>query len=400
MRQRGRLGLGRLGAAALLVLAMGASQTFALPFEVMIDIGPPLGQVETGAVASGGYANLQNNQNLATTALTTPGGDPFTLAISNVNALGVPTTNGIDWRDRGDAGAGSLLRLGEDFVKNNAGIVRVTLGGIPTGVYDVTSYHIDPDNTQCAAIKVLVSDANAAGFWDTGARGNANIAAGGVAGLSTSEVTASGANFYFTSNGTDDVVLLFDGTAAADTETPLNGVWIRPASTAHVYTPLATGKAFLEQAGQVVMEAENFTARTSNAGETAWVIKPGENGGITTIDGGPIVANYRGTGYIQSLPDEDPAGGGGPLNDPTATYQMQISTPGTYRAYLRWDGNNNAQGQSDSIFIDIVGLKDGIGAASPTGTNSRKASMATSPTPPGTRAGSPNGTTRERPKTR
>ncbi|HUT32729.1 MAG TPA: PEP-CTERM sorting domain-containing protein [Planctomycetota bacterium] len=349
-------------AAGVLMLAASALPALAVPFEVVIDIGPPLGQVEAGAVASGGYANLQNGQNLATTALTTPGGDPFTLAINNLNAAGSPI-GGIDWRDRGNAGTASLLRLGEDFVKNNLGIVRVTLGNIPAGSYAVNSYHIDPDNTQCEAIKVLLSDASTAGFWDTGARGNANISAGGVGGLSTGEVTASGASFFFTSNGTDDVVILFDGSTAADDETPLNGISIRPASAAHVYTPLATGKASLEQAGRVVMEAENFTARTTNPGETAWVIKPTENSGTTTVNGGPIVSNYRGTGYIQSLPDQDSAGGGGYLNDPTATYQMQISTPGTYRAYLRWDGNNNAQGESDSIYIDIVDFKDGAGGS-------------------------------------
>ncbi len=43
---------------------------------------------------------------------------------------------------------------------------------------------------------------------------------------------------------------------------------------------------------------------------------------------------------------------------------MQINTPGTYRLYLRWDGNNtsgNARNQSDSLFADIMQPKDGPG---------------------------------------
>jgi len=136
------------------------------------------------------------------------------------------------------------------------------------------------------------------------------------------------------------------------------------APSAHSYTPLGTGKTFLEQGGRVVIEAENFTSRTSNPGETAWTIKPAENNGTSPQDGGPMIANYRGSGYLQTLPDEDPAGGGGPLDDPTATYQVQITTPGTYRIYLRWDGNNTndaTRGRSDSVFVDIVELKDGSG---------------------------------------
>jgi len=121
-----------------------------------------------------------------------------------------------------------------------------------------------------------------------------------------------------------------------------------------------------ETGGQVVGEAELFSYRTSNAGEIAWSIRPTETGGTTPQAGGPIIANARGGEYIQSLPDEDSTGGGGHLDEPGAFYQMLITTPGTYRLYVRWDGNNTSsgtRGASDSLFADIVELKDGPGGS-------------------------------------
>lgn len=518
MQQRRRLGLGGWGAAALLMVAVAASHAFALPFEVIIDISPDGGQLEAGGVAipeSATPANNANNFNVPATAMTTPGGDPFTVAINNLNALGV-ATGAIDWRDRGNAGAATLLRLAEDFVKNNSSIVRITLGDLPAGSYAVTSYHVDPDNTQCEAIKVLVSDAVNSNFTYTGAVGNARL--GGivpnVAGLTTGIVQASSATFYVTSNGADPVSILFDGSAALDKEAPLNGLWVRPgtaparvitsavrsgastrpqpyyvtgglkedalayndrvhewnalpaalpelvgadyirianddrdrldfrmnvglaqqatayilwdsrvaapswfapygftntgetiwmdeagdgsnntlfhiywgnfpagsvdlfsrgggtatnamygvaavagqlAPNAHVYTPLGTGKTFLEQAGQVVIEAENYTSRTLVAGDTdGWFIVPDERG-----PAGALASNARGGKYVQSLPDDVSAGG--PTVPPSIEYQVQISTPGQYRLYLRWDGNTANTGQSDSIFVDIKEIKDGVG---------------------------------------
>lgn len=130
------------------------------------------------------------------------------------------------------------------------------------------------------------------------------------------------------------------------------------APNAHVYTPLGTGKTFLEQAGQAVIEAENYTARTTE-GVHNWLVVPDESAGAgTTI-------NARGGKFVQSMPDAL-LPGGGPTNPPSIEYQVQISTPGTYRAYLRWDGNGtNAtlQGQSDSIYLDIKEIKDGAGGA-------------------------------------
>jgi len=124
--------------------------------------------------------------------------------------------------------------------------------------------------------------------------------------------------------------------------------------------------AYVESGGQVVGEGETFSSRSSNPGQIAWVVRPGENSGTTAEDGGPIVNNARGGSYIQSLPDENSVGGGGPLNLPEVTYKMVIETTGTYQLYVRWDGNDTdsgTRGRSDSLFADIVEFKDGSGGA-------------------------------------
>ncbi len=130
--------------------------------------------------------------------------------------------------------------------------------------------------------------------------------------------------------------------------------------SAHAYTPFGTGKTSLEQSGQVVVEAENYTSRTLVAGGTdGWFVVPTER-----APAGPLVSNARGGEYIQSLPDDQSAGGA--TVPPSISYDVVISTPGQYRLYLRWDGNNTnstTQGQSDSIFVDIAQFKDGTGGA-------------------------------------
>jgi len=131
------------------------------------------------------------------------------------------------------------------------------------------------------------------------------------------------------------------------------------APNAHAYTPLGTGKTFLEQDGRVVVEAENYTSRATD-GLHNWLIVPDES-----APAGPFVANARGGKYVQCLPDALTPGLG-PTNPPSIEYQVAIATPGQYQLYLRWDGNNTnstLRGQSDSIFVDIVELKDGGGGA-------------------------------------
>ena len=68
-----------------------------------------------------------------------------------------------------------------DFVKNNGGIVRLTLGSLPPGEYQATSYHVDPDFTQSGEIHVDIQVSTGGTFVDTGAVGNSNFTNGGNA---------------------------------------------------------------------------------------------------------------------------------------------------------------------------------------------------------------------------
>jgi hypothetical protein len=111
----------------------------------------------------------------------------------------------------------------------------------------------------------------------------------------------------------------------------------------------------LESAGQVVIEAEDFTSR-SNINGQRWEIVPGEAPGSPSE-----YANYRGTGYIQLLPDLELGTWGPPIGTvvpPGVNYKVRISTVGTYRLYVRMDGNS---GSSDSFYASIAELNDGIG---------------------------------------
>ncbi|MEX2216361.1 MAG: DNRLRE domain-containing protein [Phycisphaeraceae bacterium] len=118
----------------------------------------------------------------------------------------------------------------------------------------------------------------------------------------------------------------------------------------------AQAVVYLESDGRVVIESEVFSSRTIAGPGDTWLVVPTESAGT-----GPFL-NARGFGFVQSLPDQA-GGGGGVFNPPTIEYQMQISTPGTYQLFLRWDGNPlvGGGGNADSIFADVVELKDGAG---------------------------------------
>jgi hypothetical protein len=212
-------------------LLLGAC-AWALPFNAPMDIQASGGQTEAGAIAVNGSAH-NTTSDLATTNLVSLGGDPFTIAIDDQNALN-QDTGSIDWRDRGNAAATPLARLAEDFLKNNNGIIRVTLGQLPTGLYRATSYHIDPVNSQSEDIRILVDDARVGGYIDTGVTGDAsypghpsNANAPGVGGLTTAIVQSKARTFTFHANGTDPVRILFDASAAAiDDEAPLDGLHV------------------------------------------------------------------------------------------------------------------------------------------------------------------------------
>jgi hypothetical protein len=116
---------------------------------------------------------------------------------------------------------------------------------------------------------------------------------------------------------------------------------------------------YQESGGRVVVEAEHFHERTTSATGHRWAVIPDESGKPDApVDAG--FANARGGKYVQSLPD-----GGENRNVDTSVvgtgnvidYKVQINTLGTYRLYLRWGGFDGA---SDSIYAEIVELRDGI----------------------------------------
>ncbi len=312
-----RAAFSQLSVAFVICLGLVAP-AWGLPFTVTIDIQPNSGQVEAGAIASTGTpAAGTNGFNLTTQNLTTPGGDPFTLAISNNNASG-GTTGGIDWRDRGNAAATSLLQLAEDFVKNNSGIIRVTLGSVPAGWYQVTSYHVDTENRQCEEIRVLVNDAVLSAYRDTYAYGEAlyfggrpAATGGGFATLTTALVQNSSAQFYVQSNGTNPIYILFDGTGKRDLETPLNGLTIVPSAAPTPNPPLsAPAVVNFDGAGGLAYRPTISAADTGT--EAFWGRNSQKPAGVAvpTVFSGTTGDYWLG----QNVADDDVAGGTGSPN--------------------------------------------------------------------------------------
>ena len=234
---------GRTETSSVTILVRPPGTQFAV-----LDIGAVDGRPEPGALTGaviGAGANNTNGANLPAAALTSDTGAAFSLTIDNLDPAGNPT-GGLDWRDRGDAPATALGLLAEDFVKNNAGLIHVTLTGLPAGTYRMTTFHIDPVNSQCPAVRVVVTDANRLAaetgvVVDASWPGHpANTGAPGIAGLTTQAVDSKAARFPVTSNGTDAIHVWFDGTQdPTDTEVPLAGLWIYLDSSA-VPVPITT----------------------------------------------------------------------------------------------------------------------------------------------------------------
>ena len=128
-----------------------------------------------------------------------------------------------------------------------------------------------------------------------------------------------------------------------------------------LFVPIVNSEViYLEDAGQVVGEAEIFSSRSVPSPDF-WAIKPTEESGESGPQGGPIIANARGGEYIQIISD-DGIGGGQPTQGPSIEYKMRIETTGLYQLHVRWDGNTiGSPGNSDSFFADIIELKDGVG---------------------------------------
>ena len=122
---------------------------------------------------------------------------------------------------------------------------------------------------------------------------------------------------------------------------------------------LPSGYYYQETGGQVVGEGEIFTARVNTPYPDSWLIVPDEDPGAGTLLGA------RGDGlYVQSLPDQA-GGGGGPNVPPEIHYGMNIVTTGLYQLYLRKANNTNVGngGNSDSMFVDVIEMKDGSGGS-------------------------------------
>jgi hypothetical protein len=145
----------------------------------------------------------------------------------------IVSAHGLDVQMRAPPGAVARLLNGRDEtvetgagglapVKRNDGDITVTLRGLRAGTFLVSSFHVDPDFDQCPAIEVYVTDDVGTDVLQS-TLGNADIGVGGVGGLITDEVLFTSNVFQIVSNGTDDVILRFNGTGN-DLEVPLNGL--------------------------------------------------------------------------------------------------------------------------------------------------------------------------------
>jgi len=112
---------------------------------------------------------------------------------------------------------------------------------------------------------------------------------------------------------------------------------------------------FVESGGVAAAEAENFSARNNTGSTKSFAIVPDE---------GAQSGTYSGTlsgKAVQVLPDV----GGSPVGTvpdvtPAVDYVFRINTTGTYRLHLKGGGFN---GNSDSLYAQVVGLKDGTGGS-------------------------------------
>jgi hypothetical protein len=251
-------------------------------FYARIDIGASGGRTDTddGWQLMPGTPGHNSSVNVSAQPMASDSSDAFTIAVDNVNTGG----NGIgicEWRDRGNSSSSeALVYTAEDLVKNDSGIIRVTLGSIPRGEYHVTSYHVDPGSAHSDQIDVRVSSDGGktySGVLSTGTTG-ANIA---LNNLTAAGIEATRAEFSFTASGTDDVRIVFDGTPSADDETPLNGLVISNALANPVFaifntavsdlsTTSATLNATLEGTGSVFDVYVYWGTNEGGAAEGTW----------------------------------------------------------------------------------------------------------------------------------
>lgn len=236
----------------------------------LIDLGGTNVQVEPGSATSAviGFPDQTNATNLEPVDLSSRTGTAFQIALDNLNPDGTPV-GGLDWRDRGNTPDGQLAWLVKDFVKNNAGMVRVRLIGLPAGAWQVRSYHMDPTLSQGDNIRILVTDATRTAE-DTTVIGNASFPNGDpgapqLNGIWPGGVEEHAASVNVTSNGTDEVILYYDGTQGIDFETPLAGLRITATSPTAAVTVIPVTNVVRTVTGGSASVALTFT---SEAGKT------------------------------------------------------------------------------------------------------------------------------------
>ena len=117
------------------------------------------------------------------------------------------------------------IAIGEDFLKNNSGMIRVTLDGLPSGFGTISSAHVDPGFTQSEDIEIFLTDARGTAV-NTGVTGNELLSEDPLGSLTFGGIVASGATIDFVSDGVNPVIIYYDGRGANDTEVPLNGLII------------------------------------------------------------------------------------------------------------------------------------------------------------------------------
>jgi len=203
-----------LAAGAFFCLSVAHVDAGMLGFRdfALLDFGNTGQRVEPGAT---GISASGNGVSTGPVTVTAENGDMFDVSVSAV-----------DWRDRGDASNGSdaLVRMGEDHVKVNSGTISVTLAGLPAGVYQATSFHVDAAFELADTIEISVTDVLGTSVLQS-VTGNGGQLGRGPGPYSPIQVTTSvmedsSAEFLIVSNGVDDIVLTFDGSSSTNTNAP------------------------------------------------------------------------------------------------------------------------------------------------------------------------------------
>lgn len=110
---------------------------------------------------------------------------------------------------------------------------------------------------------------------------------------------------------------------------------------------LSPSSPYVESGGIVQGEAENYHAKNPSAANSGWREGPTAN---AVVPAGVTFENANGGAFMQ-VPDVTGSSSVAFASGPSIDYYIQITTPGTYRLYLRWDGYDGA---SDSIYAGLA----------------------------------------------